>query len=485
MVVHIIKLVDKILNDEDVDLTKVRRGKNFLISLKNDVEYLKKMVSEFKMRIDKKGLLSGDDIVPLTISILNREGEIPGEETYVGIYSFRIHYYGISPELENFVALVLWPEHSKHSKETLEKILNEVKIAKKEAILKLEGNYRLKLPNEVHPFRAKNIAADEEKLYEWVYVPYLKEIGETIFSHVSPINFKKIYVRKLEGEYKKVYANLKTCVGIIKKVSGGYISIKLPYLNPKNIRSLYTLPYNHSVSDKIKHLKPKDKIAFLVFEEIDGDPHHTKIPRHIIYDIQKIDVPHIIGHILSYILYNYYLLRERLLVISYEEYKKLFDYVLKITKRFCKGFLDVSNHFMKDDLIFSAFLSPFFYIKENDIYFSPSFLRGHYKEIELFDEKLSAKEKDLFDGSCLHENSRIKEYSEKGNLLYCPCYEITLRENAPICKNCEYYILSERNINLQKSYNFLRMMLKLKNFICMERLEKFSQLTKDLLERGT
>ena len=111
MAVDIIKLIDGLLLDEDISLKGVMRGRNFLATLRRHRSELKKLLDKFKIEMDKKGLVSGNVLVPLTISILNRKDDIPGEQTYVGVTSFRIHYYGISPELENFVVLILWPEY--------------------------------------------------------------------------------------------------------------------------------------------------------------------------------------------------------------------------------------------------------------------------------------------------------------------------------------------------------------------------------------
>ncbi len=41
---------------------------------------------------------------------------------------------------------------------------------------------------------------------------------------------------------------------------------------------------------------------------------------------------------------------------------------------------------------------------------------------------------------CLHEKFKIKEYDEeKGHLIHCPLYGITIREGAGLCKQCKYH----------------------------------------------
>jgi len=479
MVVDIIKIIDRLLFDEDIDFKKVKRGGNFLFTLKRDKLGLRKLLDKFKMDIDMKGLTSGNILVPLTISILNKKDDIPGEEIYVGVASFRVHYYGISPELENFVVLVLWPEYSRHSRKTLEEIWKEIKNSQKECVLKLEGNYKLRLPNEVHPFRAENIVTEERKLYKWMYVPYIKEVGETISSYVSPINFRKVYVRDLRGDYKKKYVNPKACVGIVKRVSGGYIAIKLPYLDYKNIKGYYNVPYHYSIRNKVKSLKPGDKIAFLIFEEIDSEDKQRRIPSPVVYDISKIDSAHILGHILSYILYNYYLVKKRLLVISYSGYKELFGHVMEIVSRFCKNVSDVNVQFLKDEFIFSAFLRPFFQLIEKNIFYIPAFLGSDLEKVVYFDKKLSTKSENI-DKYCLHEKFEIIEYNKNSNLIFCPLYKIKIREEANLCKHCKYYYLSKDGIALQNTYRFLRFILEVKSFLYSERLEKFVQLIDEI-----
>jgi len=480
---NIIKTIDKILNDKEVELINLKRGRKFLISLKEDNSELTKIVSEFRIEIDKNKFISGNDLIPLTISILNKEEDVPGEETYVGgkITSFRIHYLGLSPELENFVVLVLWPEYSQHSKKALEEIWMKIKNSKKrDIILKIEGNYKIRLPNEIHPFRAENIVAEERKLHDWKYIPYLKEVGDTIFSHVSPLNFRKAYIRSLQGDYKKKYVNLKTCVGLIKKIYGGHIKIKLPYFDHKNIKGYYNVRYYHHLQDKVKMLKSGDKIAFLIFEEIDRKIEQKYFPTHVIYDIEKVNSAYIIGHILSYILYNYYLLQKRLLVSSYEEYKKLFDYVVNMIGRYCKYILDVNEQILTEEVTLFAYLRPFFQKINDEIFYVPAFLKNDHQKILYFDEKLKENDNKLFDKPCLHENWKIVEYDKDSNLIYCPTYNGKIRDGSDLCEQCEYYHLHEKNITLQNRYNFLRFILKISSLLYRDRLKHFDLLCSNL-----
>jgi|GEM_PF-3117744 len=484
MVVNIIQTIDKILNDESIELKNIQRGKKFLITLREDKIEMKRILNDLRITVDKNGLVSGDNLIPITIFILNKNEEIPGEDTYVGggLTSFRVHYYGISSEFENFVVLVLWPEYSQHSKKALEEIWRNIKDNKKEYLLKLEGNYRIRLPNEIHPFRAENIVAEERKIYDWMYVPYLKEIGDTIFSHVSPLNFRKIYVRSTEGSYLKKYVNVKTCVGIIKDIRGGLVKLKLPYLHRENIRGYYTVPYYYGIQNKVRNLKIGDKVAFLIFEEISNE--HKKIPTPVIYDIEKVDSAYIMGHILSYILYNQYLVQGRLLVASEIEFKKLFDKTVSIVGRYCKKILDISEQFFKEEIIFSAFLKPFFQKINKNIFYIPFILsKLNSEKIQLFDQKLAEATDDLFDGSCTHHQWKIIEYSDsRSNLVFCPKFNTQLREGAPMCKGCEFFYKSERNTRLQKMFRFLKLLLKIKRFLYKERLERFSSLIQKILE---
>ncbi|WP_290595947.1 MULTISPECIES: hypothetical protein [unclassified Archaeoglobus] len=478
-----VKLLDKIWNREELQIYKIKRGKNFLLTLKLDLEKVLEIVNQNGIHVDKNGLISGDELAPITVSLLSEKGETPGEETFVGILSFRIHYHGISPELENFVSIVLWP--SKKSKQTLEKILLEVS-GRKDRALKFEGNYRIRLPNEVHPYRAERISVEESKVYEWLYAPYFKEIGETIFARVSPINFRKIYIRTIGEEYEKKYVNLKTCVGIVKNIRDGEVSLKIPYLDSQSRKRSYIVKYHRRIQNKVETLKKGDKVAFLVFEEVNSSNEDSHIPEHVIFQMERVDTGYILGHILSFFLYNYYLLRKRLLVMERTDFKKVFNFLQNITYRFCKDVSDIHPQFLENvDLFFSAYLSPFFMIHGDEIYFKPFYLRSKIRDsldiILRFDQKLRFGDSiEIIDLFCLHKDCKIIEKDSIGSLVYCPLHRIKLREGAELCKECEFHHLGPIGKSLQKQFNFMKFLLSLKSTIHSERLARFAEIIEKL-----
>lgn len=468
-----IKLVDKIWNREEVRINEVRRGKNFLLMLKLDLEKIQECAKNIGLHIDKNGLISGEDLIPLTVSLFTEKGEIPGEETFVGIPSYRVHYYGISPELEDFVSLVLWP--SKKSTQTLEKILSEI-ADKKDRVLKFEGNYKLRLPNEIHPFRAEKISVEESRAYDWRYVPYFKEVGDTILAHVSPTNFRKVYLRTMGEEYEKKYINLKTCVGIIKDIKSGEFALKLPYLNRKR-KYYYIAKYHYRIQDRIEKLGKDTKIAFMILEEINSS--NSRIPEHIIFEVERINTADILGHLLSFFLYNYYLLKKRLFLMNYSDFKKVFEFLQEITFRFCIDTSDVSQQFFENPkLFFNAYLHPFFVIHNDRIYFKPFHCKietwSSLEVLTYLDHKLLFGEN--ASSFCLHKGCKVIERGSRGSLVECPVHKMRIREGAKICEGCKFYYKGSVGRSFQKQINFLKLLFSVKSIINTDRLTKIEEI---------
>jgi len=357
--------IDKIWKGENVDFSEIKEGKNFLRKLIEDKRALSQLLKEKGILMDEKGI-KGEKLFPLTVDIINRE-EIPGEDRYtIGGMRLCVVYYGICPELENFVTIVLWPEESLHSRETFEKIREIVtKDKNTECIIKFLGNYRLTPPNEVHPFWTQDIVVLRKPkwMYEWQHVPYLKEIGDSIRLFKSPINYNKIFIESMTGERNVKFVNIKVCVGIVIEKTRKEIKLKLPYI--KFHRKFYVAKLYHKIENIDKIIKG-DKVIFMVFEEVNGHP--------IVYRIEKIESLQMLAHVLSYILYTRYLKLKSLKILTKSEFKEIFNKCLHLMRGYCKDLSDSSAQFFKDDLILSGYLSPFFKEIDGYIYYIPSIL---------------------------------------------------------------------------------------------------------------
>jgi len=369
------QIIDKIWDASNLSL---KLQNKFLMELVNDLKRIQQITKKYGYDIDKNNLVSGDELFAVTINLWNYE-EVPGEKVFVGKDSnLRFHYFGLCPELENFVSLILWPETSKHSEKTLEEIwdiIKNKKQKKKTKMLQLKGNYRIRFPNELHPFRAHEIKSSEnEKIFNWIYVPWLKETGDTIFLHKSPTNFKKIYYNFDDVKY--AYVNAKVGVGTIKEIDyNNYeLKIKLPYLNSKKPGKYFITKLHRNAKFKLDILKKDDLITFLIFEVIGKNYKRN----YAIYDIEKINFYEVVGHLLSFLLHQKYLKCEGLYLMDLFEFKKLCQEAINIVVKFgSKSNNDINTKLLKEELLFMSYLNPFFGIVDDKIYYVPGVLLSH------------------------------------------------------------------------------------------------------------
>jgi len=392
--------IEKIRKNEiHISPDKVKKIRNlFVRKLLEDQNKLNKIIESFGLFSNSLGI-PGTELFPITIDIINRE-RMPGDLKWYGYgEALCVVYYGISPELENFVSLVLWPHESKNpeyinaSRRAYKEIYNlVVNDPFHRNIIKISGGYRLTLPNEIRPYRSKISSLHKPKaIYDWVYVPYLKEVGDTILSHKSPLNFTRAFIRMLDNSLMAKYINFKTTVGefIGKRKNIG--KFKLIYISQKK-RKLYTVFIHHTVLGKFNEFRKGDLVALLIGEVIDHKLQST------IMDVEKIKSIDIFSHILIYKLYNLYLEKKRLLLMSWKEFEHLYKKFCNLVARFCKGIYDVSSTFYDLNTFFEMQLKFFFRNINGNLYYVPFILNGiKTEDIKLFDRRLHENKKKLFD----------------------------------------------------------------------------------------
>ena len=129
-----LRLIDSIYKgNERIPWRKLNKQQaKFIGSLLKDRKKILELFSQDE--VGKKGGISGKNL-PITVKILNKDDENPAVEKYVG-YDNRwlVIYFGISPELENFVSIDMWPSESESSKDCYRKILSS---QRKEKIVKI------------------------------------------------------------------------------------------------------------------------------------------------------------------------------------------------------------------------------------------------------------------------------------------------------------------------------------------------------------
>lgn len=391
--VELDQYISKIYDGEKFDLNEVAEGKKFLIKLSDGLANTSQLISTKPFSKDDNGLI-GEGLFSITIDIINKV-EMPGADKYTrGGTKLCIVYYGICPELENFVTIVLWPEHSKSSNDTFLKIRDIIlNDRNEEKVIKFSGNYRLLPPNEIHPYRSTiDVCSKKKWMYDWQNAPYIKEIGNTVKIFKNPINYRKVFLNTITGDKFTKYINAKVSVGIIVEKGTTYIKLKTPLLssnfgqyiilNEYTPNPYYTATLNHDI-DNINNIKIGDKVVFLTFETVYGKPNGT------IMKIQNISSLELFSHVLSYILYNRYLAQKRLKILTENGYKALFKDCLKLINNYC-DMSDANAQLYNDSLIFNSYLSPFFKIINGYVYYVPSTMMDKSdKEIVSIDSILS------------------------------------------------------------------------------------------------
>jgi hypothetical protein len=325
-----------------------------------------RLITQKGVPYDDKGII-GDRLFPVTVDIINRD-TVPGNIVYTnGIKQLCIVYYGICPELENFVTIPLWPEYSKSSKDTFMKINKIIKDDdKNEIVIKFIGNYRIILPNEIHPFLADSIdiSKKEQWMYEWQFIPYLKEVGNTILRQKIPINYKQIFLNELSGDLIVKSINIKVCVGIVIAKEQKQIKIRLPFLKripfsvflssidfpEKNDYFFATLA--HSVRN-YDDIKTGDIITFTLFEDLNDSDKNR------IHNVEKISSLEVLAHVISFILYTKYLEIKHIKMIPISEYEELFYVCLDQISDFC-SYDDCNPNMFTPEFLLRSYLSPFF-----------------------------------------------------------------------------------------------------------------------------
>ncbi|WP_258084320.1 hypothetical protein [Thermococcus thermotolerans] len=376
----LIKIMDEIWDTSLIpsqSLQKIQRGRYFFLSLQKDLKKINDLRKGSGIPTDKNGMLSGENLFPLTLRLWNWNEELPGTtvipQTSRSLELYRLHYFGVALELENFATLILWPENSRHSFETLEKIYRAIE-AQKQPLIHFEGDYRIRLPNEIHPYRFSNIKLNlEDKIFEWKYIPWLKETGDTLFSHRSPANYRKVYLNLKRIEY--AYINPRVSIGIVKDLlrSTGEVKLKLPYLDKTSQWHYLTVTVLHD--EELIDINKGDIVFFILLETIHNDGKF--VPERYIYHIEKADFIDIIGHLTSFVLYNVYLDKYGLYIMSVPEFQRIYSKVLFIASKYCKDCNKTG--LIEWDLLFKSYLEPFFTIFGQRIYYVPTLLyQGQY-----------------------------------------------------------------------------------------------------------
>jgi|GEM_PF-4423260 hypothetical protein len=263
---------------------------NFLKSLIRDRKRIQEL---FKSnQVGKKGGISGSGI-PITVKILNRDDKNPALEKYTGYQNqWIVVYFGISPELENFVSIVMWPSESETSKSCYSAIYDT--LDEPERVIMLEGAYSLRPPNEIHPQNVQKVLIDtkEKPFYDWRYFPFIKDVGESLAQHISGVNYRSVLLRDRHGELVEDYVTVRVAIGSVLDLQGDEIKVKMPFLRDHHHPITFRLPRSEIEPPR------KGRLYYFLLLERAGE----RVPEILLFEhAQKMDA---LAHVLSFCLYN-------------------------------------------------------------------------------------------------------------------------------------------------------------------------------------
>lgn len=294
-------------------------------------------------------------------------------------------YYGVCLELENFITIVLWPKVSKTSNQAFNRIYDLITEDKRrDNVLKFGKGFDLELSNSIHPSRSVEISNIQKPryIYDWEHVPFLKETGDTILSHNSPLNFRKVYLN--ETKLTKTYINIKTIIGRTLSFSNNQIEILIPSFF--GTWKTYRAKVSIDVANKRSSSLLNTLNYFMILECINGN----------VEDVIKFVSPaspiDLIWHMLSFALYTLRLGSKRLCLLSFKEYEKLYKKCFIIIDNFCRAESVSYSNLWDPYNIFHTYLSPFFRLIDNEILFIP------HNQTNLNDEILKIYDKCLLFG---------------------------------------------------------------------------------------
>lgn len=357
------KAYESLQNNEEFDFTSIDEGKAFIRKLIFDFSNQNRLLMKHSLKQDRRGWLKNTPF-PITIEILNRH-ETPGEEVHIrkGHMGFIVVYYGLCPELENFVSITLWPQ-SNTSKIAYKKIYMIVKNdTENKDVLKFSQNYGLQLPNSVRPYNDLELDTipKPSHAYDWKLAPYVKDGGDSIKAHVSPLNFKKVYLDQIR--HITSYVDVKTIIGRIVSINDKFIEILIPTLFGKWLN--YRAKVSTEISDLIKNFGTCSLNHFLIMRQ-SSDNVDT-----VIKDIYPAGPVDLIAHLLAYILYSFRINFNSLRLISLEEYERLYQRCVSLTMKFCRREQNQSSPMINSKMVFEGYLSHYFRIIDDYIYTIP------------------------------------------------------------------------------------------------------------------
>jgi len=362
--------LDRLYAGKPFDPACLTSGRGFLRSLVRDQATLRELKKRFKDALQftpKRDFLVGEGL-PLSVLILNKHDESPAIETWVGETAWLVIYFGICPELENNVSIIMWPTSSQTSQETYRSIVELIDADY--TWLRLEGKYHLELPNQIHPAWVSKIeiSPKEKRFFSWTLFPFLKEVRDTLSAFVSPVNYRKVLMRPTgsNGAYQGPYINLRVVAGRFLDQRGDQIRIALPFVQDSRP---YLLRLSQYSPERIR-LRRREIYSFLILERPDSRMRE-------VYRTQESNAVELVAHRMACLLYKEVLRTKQLRVATLRQLRHLYHDSVKNVAIVCRRDAQSlhAEPMMQYDTVIDYYLSQFFRAVEDEYYYVPQLAR--------------------------------------------------------------------------------------------------------------
>jgi hypothetical protein len=345
--------------------------------LQRDSSRVKQLFSELHFDFYKNDKISGTQIFPLTLDILNEE-EDPFRilTCKTGEKVPKPTFYGACPELESFFSVPLYlTEKSNSSTNAYIEIQDYFQTADREKfILCLEGNYSITPPNKLNIWRGKITRIPREKnRYDWYYAPFLKVNGETFGAYISPIYYQEILLPNEKAEFIPYKAIVDCIAAYILDKNGTILTLKLPSFRTDEpiIRSIRL---EENIAKHHQEFQRGDLVQALVFRKM-YKKNKNLIEETTIGKITKIPEEDVVLHLLIADFYYQYLENASLKLFTYSKLKEYFIKAVNKTQAFLKRHVEIPPALI--EYMLSQYLNTYFRNIENTIYYIPYLFRKY------------------------------------------------------------------------------------------------------------
>lgn len=398
--------------------------------LSKDYASLKTIYENMGFSFYKNEKLSGSQLFPLTLDVLNEE-----KDPYrvilckTGERIPKPTFYGICPELECFFSIPLYITDKSQSSSNAYAEVQEYfnRSDRDQHILQLEGNYSISLPNKLNVWNGKiTLIRRERNLYDWFYAPFLKVNSETFEFYISPIYYQEILLPNESSEFVPYKTVVDCTAGYILEKNGTAFLVKLPSFRTSRPR-IVRLKLENNTASIHANFQQGDVIQMLLFRKM-YKKNKKLIEETTIGKIRKIDPEDLIVHILASDFYYQYLERGSLELFEYAKINEYFIQAIKKSQAFIKKKIELTT--ISADFLLLQYINTYFRKIQNKVYYIPYLFRKYS------DKQIVEIEKTRM--YLTRPNFLVTKWSDAGNSV---CSVDGKPHLAKLCKKKDYLFL--------------------------------------------